>query len=97
MHLQENTLFDLWPCGLDPGVKVKHNVAHNPLHHVTYAPAKFEAATSNSVGYAHLHENTQNIVQYPLHNVIYVSVVKTRCIHKKLHYLTLQKKHCPVL
>ena len=39
MHLQENTLFDL-------RVKVTHNVAHCPLHYVTYAPTKFEATTS---------------------------------------------------
>ena len=40
MHLQENTLFDL-------GVKITGNVAHYPLHSVTYAPATFEFATSN--------------------------------------------------
>ena len=43
MHLQENTLFDL-----DFEVKVKQNVSQYPLHHVTYAPAKFEVATSNT-------------------------------------------------
>ena len=26
------------------------NVAHFPLHHMTYAPAKFEAAMSNGLG-----------------------------------------------
>ena len=26
------------------------NVAQYPLHHMTYAPAKFEAAMSNSLG-----------------------------------------------
>ena len=35
---------------LDLGVKVTQNVAQYPLHHVTYAPAKFEVATSNSLG-----------------------------------------------
>ena len=35
MHLQENTVFD---------------VAQYILHHVTYAPAKFEVATSNGLG-----------------------------------------------
>ena len=40
MHLQENTLFDL-----DFGAKVTQNVAQYPLHHVTYAPAKFEVAS----------------------------------------------------
>ena len=36
MHLQEITLFDI----------VTQNVAQYPLHHVTYAPAKFDVATS---------------------------------------------------
>ena len=39
MHLQ-NTVFDL-------GVNVTQDVAQCPLHHVTYAHMKFEAATSN--------------------------------------------------
>ena len=38
MHLQENTLFD-------PKVKVTQNVTQYPLHHVIYAPTKFEVAT----------------------------------------------------
>ena len=45
MHLQENAVFDL-----DFGVKVTQNVAQYPLHHVTYVAAKFEVATSNSLG-----------------------------------------------
>ena len=45
MHLNENTLFDL-----NIGVKVTQNVAHYPLHHVTYSDTKFEVATSNSLG-----------------------------------------------
>ena len=45
MHIQENTLFDL-----DLGVKITQNVAQYPLHHVTYAPAKFPVATLNSLG-----------------------------------------------
>ena len=43
MHLQENTVFDL-------GVKVTQDVAQYFLHYVTYAPAKFEFATSNGLG-----------------------------------------------
>ena len=39
MHLQHNALFDL-----DLGVNDAGNVAKHPLHHVTYAPAKFEVA-----------------------------------------------------
>ena len=45
MHLKENTLFDL-----DPKVKVfkvTQNVAQYPGHHVSYAPAKFDVATSH--------------------------------------------------
>ena len=45
MHLQENTLFDL-----DLGVKVTRNVIQYPLHHVIYAPTKFEVAMSNGLG-----------------------------------------------
>ena len=42
MHLQDNTLFDL-----EIGVKVTQNVAQYHRHHVTYAPAKFDIATSH--------------------------------------------------
>ena len=45
LHLQENTLFDL-----DLVVKVTQNFVQYPSNHMTYAPAKFEAATSNSLG-----------------------------------------------
>ena len=44
MCLQENTLFDL-----ELEVKVTQNVAQFLLHHVAYAPAKFEAAMSNDL------------------------------------------------
>ena len=43
MHLQENTVFDL-----DLGVT--QNVAEYPVHHVTYAHAQFEVATSSGLG-----------------------------------------------
>ena len=42
MHLQENTSFDLV-------VKVPRNIAEYHLHHMTYAPTKFEAAISNGL------------------------------------------------
>ena len=45
MHLQENTLNDL-----DLVVKVTQNVVQCPPNHMTYAPAKFEVAMSNSLG-----------------------------------------------
>ena len=35
---------------LDLGVKVTQNVTQYPLHHVIYAPTKFEVATSNGLG-----------------------------------------------
>ena len=35
---------------LDLGVKVTRNVTQYPLHHVIYAPTKFEVAMSNSLG-----------------------------------------------
>ena len=44
MRFQESTLFDL-----DLGVKVTRNVTQYPWHHVTYAQAKFEVATSISL------------------------------------------------
>ena len=45
MHLQENTVLDLTLT-----IKVTQNIALYPLH-VTYAAAaKFEIATSNSLG-----------------------------------------------
>ena len=43
MHLQENSLFDIW-------VKVIQNFAQFPLHHVAYPGTKFEVATSNGLG-----------------------------------------------
>ena len=44
-HLQKNTLYylDLW-------VKVTQNVVKCPPNHMTFAPAKFEIATTNSLG-----------------------------------------------
>ena len=48
MHLEENTLFDLDPKV--KGVKITQNVAQYPQPHVTYAPAMFDAATSDGSG-----------------------------------------------
>ena len=44
MQLQENTLFDL-----DLEIKVTQNATRYPPDEVTYAPAKFEVATPNSL------------------------------------------------
>ena len=41
----KNTLFDL-----DIGVRATQNAAQSPIHHVIYAPAKFEVAVSNGSG-----------------------------------------------
>ena len=35
---------------LNLGVKVTRNVTQYPLHHVIYAPTKFQVATSNGLG-----------------------------------------------
>ena len=77
MHLQENTLY-----GLDLVVKVTQNVVQYPLNYMTYAPAKFEVATSNSLGenvFTRKYINdldlgvkvTQNVAQYPPHHKPY--------------------------
>ena len=61
--------------------KVIRNAQYT-LHHLTYTPAKFEVATSNSLGGDVFTRKyifdlgvkvTQNVTQYPLHYVIYVS------------------------
>ena len=66
---------------LDLGVKVTLNVVPLPQCHVTYAPAKFEAAMSNGLGDVFkrkiqyltltLESRSQNIAQHPLHHVTY--------------------------
>ena len=43
-----NCIYPLFIFDLDLGVT--QNIAQYPLHHVTYAPAKFEVAMSNSLG-----------------------------------------------
>ena len=43
MHLKENTVFDL-------GIMVTKYCPAHPLHHVTYAPPKFEVAKVNGLG-----------------------------------------------
>ena len=57
------------------------NVAYH-LHHVTYAPAKFEVATSKEM---HNQENkffelgvkvTQEVAQYSIHHVTYMCTCK---------------------
>ena len=45
MYLQENTLYDL-----DLGIKITQNVIQYPPNYMTYAPATFEVAMSNSLG-----------------------------------------------
>ena len=71
---------------------------------MTYAPAKFEVATSNGLRNTFTKTTlfdldlwvTQNAAQYPLHHVTYgpakfeveVQRFRRRCIYKKVHYLT---------
>ena len=45
MHLKEKTFFDL--DFKVKGAKVTRNFGQYPIHHVTYIPAKFYAATSH--------------------------------------------------
>ena len=84
MHLQENTLFDL-----DIGVKVTGNVAQCPLHHVTYAPTRFEVTTSKGLRGDAFTRNalfdiglgvkvTQNSAQYPHYHVTYSATKATK-------------------
>ena len=47
IYLQEKTVFDR---NIDFGVNVIQVVVQYPLHHVNYAHAKFEVATSNGLG-----------------------------------------------
>ena len=49
--VQENTSFDLWPR------RTKYSLV-TPLQHMTYAPVKFEVATSNGLGGYPLKEET---------------------------------------
>ena len=56
MHLQKTHYLTY---DLDLEVKVTRNVAKYPLHHVAYAPAKFEVPMSNiNKEKMHLQENT---------------------------------------
>ena len=49
MHLQEFTRkYIIKPLTLNQGQT--RTVAQYPLHHMTYAPAKFEVAMSNGLG-----------------------------------------------
>ena len=45
MHLQKNSLYDL-----ELVVKVTQSVVQCPPNYMTYAPAKFDVARSNSLG-----------------------------------------------
>ena len=95
MHLQENTLYDL-----DLVVLLIQNVVHYPSNHVTYAPAKFEVATSNSLGDGFTRKYIICTKCCPVpstscdlctweHWSCYVQWFRRRCIYKKIHYLTL--------
>ena len=59
MHLQENTLYSI-----DLVVKVTQNVVQYPPNHMTYASAKFEGATTDSLGEDGF---TRNKIIWPWH------------------------------
>ena len=98
MHLQENTLYDL-----DLVVKVTQNFIQYSPNHMTYAPAKFEVATSNSLGedgftrkyiiWGHTKccpvPSTSCDLCTCKHWSCYFQWFRRRCIYKKIHYLTL--------
>ena len=72
---------------LDLWVTVTWLIATNPLHHVSYAPAKFKVAMSNSLGGNAITSKyiiltfdlgikvTWNVAQYPLHHVTYAATI----------------------
>ena len=76
MHLQESTFFLPLTFG------AAKNAAHYPLHHVTYAHAKFYVATTKGLENAFIRNSyfdlgvnvTRNVAQYPLHYVNYAPV-----------------------
>ena len=60
MHLQESTLFDLDP-NLDFFGRGQPLRCPVPPHHMIYAPAKFEFATSNGLEDMHLQEEEKTV------------------------------------
>ena len=72
----------------DLGNKVTQEVAQYPLHHVTYAPTKFEVDMSN-LG----NKVTQSVAQYPLHHSTYApakfEVATSNGLGGDAQYLTL--------
>ena len=48
------------------------NVAMHPLHHMTYAPAKFEVGMSNDLGENAFTRNISILKHCPLHHVPHV-------------------------
>ena len=80
---------------LDLGVKVSQNVAQCPPHYMTYAFAKFEAATSNSLGVHYLTFNLGSrsnkklcstlYIMWPMQFEVAMSNGLGICIYKKMH------------
>ena len=76
MHLHESALFDLHVC-----IRVKHNVAKNPLHHVMNTLTKFQVMSNIKGVYAFARKNsidlivgvkvTRDFAHYLLHCVTY--------------------------
>ena len=75
MHLQENTVIDLCPCGQGHTRWVQF-LLHN--NHVTYVPAKFEVATLNDLRGDSNNSNKKSCLLY--------NIYKISCISKKKYY-----------
>ena len=103
MHLQENTLSDF---DLDLHFKVTQNIGQYPLHHVTYAPAKFGVAVSKRLGgyiYEKIHyltfeldlhvKVTRKDGQYPLHHVTYAPAKFEFAVSNRLEEDTFTRKY----
>ena len=103
MHLQENTLFDLWPKGLGgqghtkccPVPSTTCDLCTSKVRSLMLHPTVKEKI--------YLQENTlfdrKCYPEYHLHSVTYASTkawscyvkrFRRRCIYKKIHYLTLR-------
>ena len=82
---------------LDLWVKVTWNVAQYPLHHVTYAPAKFEVATCDGFGEDAF---TRKCIIWPLTltlvSMSHKMLPSTRYIMRPMHLWSLKLLHVKV-
>ena len=86
--------FDLWSCYiLDHGIKVTQNVTQYPLHHVTYAPAKFEAATCTSDGLGDVFTRKIHYLTLTMGSRSHKMLPSTLCIMWLMHLQSLKLLH----